>query len=132
MVGAGGDDIPWFQRVDRGYPLDHLRDLMGHIAGMKILHQGAVDPQAHGQLVRIGHFISGDEPWSERRKRLSRLHLKEGIAIRFQPAGRHINEIEIAEDVVIGIGRLHVRGALANHQPELGFVLEDRCRYVGK
>src|SRR5262245_20373539 len=45
MVGAGGQDVAGFEGVNRGDPLDAAGDLVGHVVGVEVLHQGTVVPE---------------------------------------------------------------------------------------
>src|SRR5271165_1731189 len=98
VVGAGGDDVARLQGVDRGQPLDAARDLVCHIAGVEVLHQGAVVPQPDLQFVRVRDLALGHQARADRREGVARLHLEEDVARRWQTARRAIYEVRITKD----------------------------------
>src|SRR5882672_3852329 len=74
MVGAGGDDVAGLQRVDRRQPLDAARDLVPHVVGVEVLHQGAVVPQPNLQFLRIADLVGSDDIGADRREGVARFH----------------------------------------------------------
>ena len=66
------------------------------------------------------------------REGVARLHLVEGVAGGQQPAGRAVDEVAVAEDVLHGPRGRHRGGALADDQRDLGLALEDGGGHVGQ
>ena len=92
-------------------------------------------PLTHSRTCSLcgsGDLVGGDDVRPDRRERVARLHLVEHVAGRRQAARRAVDEIDVAEDVVIASAALTLRGALADHQRHLGLALEDRRRHVGQ
>jgi hypothetical protein len=61
VIGAGGEHVARAEGVDAGHPLDAARDLVGHVVGVEVLLEGAVDPQAHREAMRVGDLVGGDD-----------------------------------------------------------------------
>src|SRR6185295_11960285 len=84
VVGAGGENVAGLQRVDRRDPLDAARDLVGHVTGVEVLLELAIDPQLYLESVRIAHLVGGDDVGADGREGVARLHLVERVAGRRQ------------------------------------------------
>jgi len=130
MIGPRGENVTRLEGVDGGDPLDAAGDLVGHVVGVEVLLQLAVDPQAHLEVEGIGHLVGGDDVGAHGREGVTRLHLVEGIAGGGQPARRAVDEVGVAEDVAHGLLRLDARGALAHDEGHLGLALKDGGGHV--
>ena len=124
MIGAGRQHVAGLERVDGADPLDAARDLVGHVAGVEILLEHAVDPEPHLKLMRIADFIGRDDVGAHRRKRVARLHLVEDVAGRRQAARRAVDEIDVSEYVAHRVGGFDVFRPLADDHRNLGLALE--------
>ena len=132
MIGAARQHVARLERMDRAHPFDAARDFVRHVAGVVVLHQRAVHPEPHLQIVRVLNFVGGDEIRTHGREGGARLHLIKRVAGGRQTARRSVDEVDVAENIFHRLGRGHVGGALADHQRELRFALEDGGRHVGQ
>jgi hypothetical protein len=85
-----------------------------------------------GPIPRVLDLIFGHEIGADRRKGVPRLHLKEHVIWRRQAARRAVDEIDVAEHVIHGLGGPHVPGPLADYDAELRLALEHARRRVGQ
>ena len=100
VVGPGGEDVARLERVDARHPLDAARDLVGHVARVERLLDRAVHREPDRQLVRIRDLVRGHQVGADGREGVARLHLVERVAGRQQAAGRAVDEVAVAEDVL--------------------------------
>src|SRR5262249_11207718 len=55
VIGAGRQHVAGLERVNRADPFDAAWDLVGHVAGVEILLDYAVDREPHLQPMRVGN-----------------------------------------------------------------------------
>src|SRR5581483_1530321 len=110
VVGAAGEHVAGLERMDRAHPLDAARNFVRHVAGIVVLHQHAVVPQAHLKTVRILDFVGGDEIRTHGPEGRARLHLIKRISRRRQAARRAVDEIDVAENVIHRPRRRNILG----------------------
>src|SRR5262249_6638882 len=82
VVGSAGEDVAGLERVQGACPLDAARNLVSHVRRIEVLPKRTVVPETHLQLVGILDLILCDEPGSDRREGVARLHLEEHIVWR--------------------------------------------------
>ena len=99
--GAGGDNISGMQ----GHELAEIGNDMGNaidhgLAGA-VLHRLAIDLQPHAEVLRIGYFVLGYEPWADWTEGVAGLALGPlPLTLGLKGALRHIMGNTIAGDVV--------------------------------
>src|SRR6516162_4257557 len=130
VIGPGGDDVARLQGVDRGEPLDAARDLVRHVAGVEVLHQGAVVPQPDLQFLRVRDLVLGHKIRADRREGVARLHGKK--AGGREAARRAVDKVRVAKDVIHRVGGFDVARLLTDHDREFSLALEDRRRRIGQ
>ena len=68
MVGARGQNIPWYEIVDMAHPLNATGNVVGHVIGVEVLSQSSIDSQLHFELHGVFDFISRHDVRTNGRK----------------------------------------------------------------
>ena len=61
---AGGDDVAGFQGHDAGEVFDQVAGFEDQFAGVGVLEGFAVDGEADGEFVGVGHVVFSDDAWA--------------------------------------------------------------------
>src|ERR1700712_772610 len=89
--GAGRDDVARLQAHELRDIVDEERDAEDHGPGRAVLAHDAVDREPHLQILRIGDFIAGNQPWPDRTKAVGRFSFRPlTSAFRLELAFRHV------------------------------------------
>src|SRR5260370_12760087 len=91
--GSRGNDIACAVAHRRIVGKD-LRNLDGHLAGVRLLARLAVDAQLHGEIVRIWNLVGGDDP------RTKGTESVDGFA-ETEDAGFHFSALNVAGGDVV-------------------------------
>ena len=90
------------------------------------MHGLAVQPQTNAKLVRIGNFILGDQHRADRGKSIKRFADHPLLAIFFElpVASRDVVPDGITRDIVHGVFFRDFAAGFADHNDQLGFVVD--------
>ena len=125
VVRARGDYVSGLHGGDPCYELDGFLHCASHVAGIVILANVAVDPQFDVQVLGIVYLVCCDDDGPQRAECVPGLSPKEAAAtVGIYSSGGYVHEVQVPEDVGGGLLCGHVGRCLANHEAELGFVVE--------
>ena len=127
---AGGDDVARVERDAGRDGRDQGRDVEDQVLGRRVLAQLVVDPAAHAG-VRAVELVGAGEPRPHRREGVERLAQKPLLVAALQVARRHVVDDGVAPDMLHGARRSDGGAGLADHDRELGFVVDRRGETVG-
>src|SRR5206468_865388 len=109
-----------------GIMSNDLRNFHGHLLRMRLLADLAVHPQFHIEIVRVGNFVSGDDPRSNRTECIDTLTETEHAGFHLTPLNitrRDIVEDDIAADVVRRFLSREMFACLFQYHCEFEFVV---------
>src|SRR6266568_1818567 len=119
--GARGNDIACAVAHRRIVGKD-LRNLDGHLAGVRLLARLAVDAQLHAEIVRIWNLVGGDDPRTKGTESVDGFAETEDAGFHFSAlnvAGGDVVENDITADVAGGLRWREVLAAFFEHDREL-------------
>src|SRR5512143_322753 len=120
----GRDDVAGFEGHEPRAEGDQARHVVDHLGGAGILDGLAVDEAADAQRARIGQVVGGDEPRPERAERVEALPAYPLAVAELEIPGRHVVEARVPEHVIQRPRRGYVTGTPADHDGELGLVVD--------
>src|SRR6266550_325972 len=112
-------------------PSDLVGYLMRHGASIVILPRLAAVPGFHDDVVRIGDFVFGDDPWPA--AAVGALALADKLRAPHKTARRDIEDRYIAENIIERFVRGNVLRGLTHDKGKLGFgLINDASRNVAQ
>jgi len=120
---ARGDDVSGTQRDGLGGHRDQARDREGHVVGVRVLAQFAVDPRPDAQGLGIGHLVARHHDGPHRREAVEALGPRPLAVVALQVPGRDVVEDRVPEDVVEGRRLGDATATPADHERQFAFVV---------
>ena len=120
--GAGGDDVAGVEAHEVAEVADQVGDSVDHGGGGAVLVAVTVDFEPHAEVLGVGDFVGGDEPWADGAEGVCGLAL-DPLAGAFELEGAlgEVVDDAVAGDVGEGVGLGDVAGFLADDDAQFDF-----------